>query len=119
MRKHACIDGPELDAHIIDWGKSLPRFSQFKAQEQEIRARHGINLAEAYPVVSGCSLCEAPAFQEPQALRGRPRSCVADAFDTASTTALSELRTATNSGRADHLRQRDKPRHPSAVDLSG
>ncbi len=41
VRKHACIDGPELDAHIIDWDKFLPRFSQFKAQEQESRARHG------------------------------------------------------------------------------
>jgi glutamate synthase (NADPH) small chain len=39
VRKHACIDGPELDAHIIDWDKFLPRFSQFKAQEQESRAR--------------------------------------------------------------------------------
>ena len=42
VRKHACIDGPELDAHIIDWDKFLPRFSQFKAQEQESRARHGL-----------------------------------------------------------------------------
>ena len=33
VRKHACIDGPELDAHIIDWDKFLPRFDQFKAQE--------------------------------------------------------------------------------------
>jgi hypothetical protein len=46
VRKHACIDGPELDAHIIDWGKFLPRFSQFKAQEQEIRARHGLYVRE-------------------------------------------------------------------------
>ncbi len=41
VRKHACIDGPEIDAHIIDWDKFLPRFSQFKAQEQESRVRHG------------------------------------------------------------------------------
>ncbi len=41
VRKHACIDGPEIDAHIIDWDKFLPRFNQFKAQEQESRARHG------------------------------------------------------------------------------
>ncbi len=33
VRKHACIDGPEIDAHIIDWDKFLPRFNQFKAQE--------------------------------------------------------------------------------------
>ena len=41
VRKHACIDGPELDAHIIDWDKFLPRFNQFKAQEQESKVRHG------------------------------------------------------------------------------
>jgi glutamate synthase (NADPH/NADH) small chain len=42
VRKHACIDGPELDAHIIDWDKFLPRFNQFKEQEQQSRARHGL-----------------------------------------------------------------------------
>ena len=34
MRKHACVDGPEFDAHIIDWDKLLPRFKQFSMQEQ-------------------------------------------------------------------------------------
>ena len=42
VRKHACIDGPELDSHIIDWDKFLPRFLQFKAQEKESMARHGL-----------------------------------------------------------------------------
>jgi glutamate synthase (NADPH/NADH) small chain len=42
VRKHACIDGPELDAHIIEWDKFLPRFLQFKQQEDENRARHGL-----------------------------------------------------------------------------
>jgi glutamate synthase (NADPH/NADH) small chain len=42
VRKHACIDGPELDAHIIDWDKFLPRFDQFKVQEKEARAKHGL-----------------------------------------------------------------------------
>ena len=42
VRKHACIDGPEIDAHIIDWDKFLPRFGQFKPQEQESRARRGL-----------------------------------------------------------------------------
>ncbi len=41
VRKHACVDGPELDAHIIDWDKFLPRFMQFKAQEEESKVRHG------------------------------------------------------------------------------
>ena len=27
VRKHACIDGPEFDAHSVDWEKYLPRFT--------------------------------------------------------------------------------------------
>lgn len=42
IRKHACIDGPEIDAHIIEWDKFLPRFNQFKPQEAESMARHGL-----------------------------------------------------------------------------
>ena len=42
VRKHACIDGPELDAHLIDWDKFLPRFNTFKAQEQRSKAAHGL-----------------------------------------------------------------------------
>ncbi|MEZ5116104.1 MAG: sulfide/dihydroorotate dehydrogenase-like FAD/NAD-binding protein [Candidatus Nanopelagicales bacterium] len=42
VRKHACIDGPEIDSHIIDWDKFLPRFGQFKAQERRSREAHGL-----------------------------------------------------------------------------
>ena len=42
VRKHACIDGPEIDSHLIDWDKFLPRFGLFKAQEQAALARHGL-----------------------------------------------------------------------------
>jgi glutamate synthase (NADPH/NADH) small chain len=42
VRKHACIDGPDIDAHIIDWDKFLPRYNQFKPQEEEAKVRHGI-----------------------------------------------------------------------------
>ena len=41
VRKHACIDGPELDSHIIDWDKFLPRFLQFRKQEEVNKTRHG------------------------------------------------------------------------------
>jgi glutamate synthase (NADPH/NADH) small chain len=44
VRKHACIDGPELDSHIIDWDKFLPRFDQFKTQEHESLVRHSLNF---------------------------------------------------------------------------
>ncbi|MDR2566680.1 MAG: sulfide/dihydroorotate dehydrogenase-like FAD/NAD-binding protein [Bifidobacteriaceae bacterium] len=39
VRKHACIDGPEIDSHTIDWDKFLPRFNLFKTQEAAARAR--------------------------------------------------------------------------------
>jgi len=42
VRKHACIDGPEIDGHIIDWDKFLPRFNQFKEQEHDSLVRHGL-----------------------------------------------------------------------------
>lgn len=42
VRKHACVDGPEIDAHSIDWDKFLPRFGQFRAQEAASRRRHGL-----------------------------------------------------------------------------
>ena len=41
VRKHACIDGPEIDAHSIDWDKFLPRFGLFRTQEQASRSQHG------------------------------------------------------------------------------
>ena len=42
VRRHACIDGPEIDGHLIDWDKFLPRFNQFKPQEAAARARRGL-----------------------------------------------------------------------------
>ena len=43
VRKHACIDGPELDSHIIDWDKFLPRFLQFREKEENNKIRHGFS----------------------------------------------------------------------------
>jgi glutamate synthase (NADPH/NADH) small chain len=42
VRRHACIDGPEIDAHLIDWDKFLPRFRLFREQEAASRERRGI-----------------------------------------------------------------------------
>ncbi|MCI6574803.1 MAG: sulfide/dihydroorotate dehydrogenase-like FAD/NAD-binding protein [Arcanobacterium sp.] len=44
VRKHACIDGPEIDAHAIDWDKFLPRFRQFKGQEAASCKRNGVHI---------------------------------------------------------------------------
>ncbi|BEV71726.1 hypothetical protein THUN1379_12080 [Paludibacterium sp. THUN1379] len=40
VRKHACIDGPEIDGHVIDWDKFLPRFGQFRKQEADSLNEH-------------------------------------------------------------------------------
>ena len=40
VRKHACVDGPEMDSHAIDWDKFLPRFEQFKPQEHQSQIDH-------------------------------------------------------------------------------
>ncbi|WP_028863765.1 sulfide/dihydroorotate dehydrogenase-like FAD/NAD-binding protein [Psychromonas aquimarina] len=42
IRKHACIDGPEINSHIIDWDKFLPRFNQFKPQEHQSQIEHNL-----------------------------------------------------------------------------
>ena len=44
VRKHACVDGPEIEAHGIDWGKLIPRFGQFRPQEKASMVRHGLTL---------------------------------------------------------------------------
>lgn len=42
-RRHACIDGPEFDAHTVEWDKFMPRFAQFKAQEARSLERRGLD----------------------------------------------------------------------------
>ncbi|HEY5716539.1 MAG TPA: sulfide/dihydroorotate dehydrogenase-like FAD/NAD-binding protein, partial [Psychromonas sp.] len=42
IRRHACIDGPEINSHVIDWDKFLPRFNQFKVQEQQSQIDHNL-----------------------------------------------------------------------------
>ncbi len=60
VRKHACIDGPEIDGHIIDWEKFLPRFNQFKAQEARSRARYEAVSEVQSPAAQGRGLFTLP-----------------------------------------------------------
>lgn len=53
VRRHACIDGPELDAHTIDWDKFLPRFKAFASQERASMAREAVADAVADAVAAG------------------------------------------------------------------
>lgn len=40
VRKHACVDGPEIDGHLIDWDKFLPRLGLFRSQEIASQEKH-------------------------------------------------------------------------------
>lgn len=42
MHQHTRVDGSEINSHIIDQGKFLPRFNQFKSQEQASKVKHGL-----------------------------------------------------------------------------
>jgi ferredoxin--NADP+ reductase len=33
--KFACVDGPEFDAHQVDWAELIARQSSFKTKEKE------------------------------------------------------------------------------------
>ena len=35
--KFACVDGPEFDAHQVDWDEAMKRLSQYKEEEHECR----------------------------------------------------------------------------------
>ena len=37
--KFACVDGPEFDAHEVDWDEAIKRLTPFKEEEQ-----HACNL---------------------------------------------------------------------------
>jgi glutamate synthase (NADPH) small chain len=42
VHRHTRVDGSEINSHIIDQDKCLPRFNQFKPQEQASKAKHGL-----------------------------------------------------------------------------
>ncbi|MBR4617026.1 MAG: sulfide/dihydroorotate dehydrogenase-like FAD/NAD-binding protein, partial [Kiritimatiellae bacterium] len=35
--KFVCVDGPEFDAHLVDWDTMLKRIGAFKPQEQRAK----------------------------------------------------------------------------------
>jgi ferredoxin--NADP+ reductase len=39
--KFACVDGPEFDAHQIDWDEAMRRLSQYKQEEHDCRLTRG------------------------------------------------------------------------------
>lgn len=40
--KFACVDGPEFDAHQIDWDEAMQRLTQYKREEHECRLMRGL-----------------------------------------------------------------------------
>ena len=45
--KFACVDGPEFDAHAVDFGELIARSRTYAAQEREAHERHLCKLAQA------------------------------------------------------------------------
>ena len=37
--KFACVDGPEFDAHQIDWDEAMKRLTQYREEEHACRLR--------------------------------------------------------------------------------
>ena len=40
--KFACVDGPEFDAHEIDWEEAMRRLTQYRREEHECRLFRGV-----------------------------------------------------------------------------
>lgn len=40
--KFACVDGPEFDAHQIDWDEAMKRLTQYKREEHDCRLKNQI-----------------------------------------------------------------------------
>lgn len=43
--KFVCVDGPEFDAHEVDWNEMLSRMKSYKAEETEAMEQYQIRLA--------------------------------------------------------------------------
>ena len=45
--KFVCVDGPEFDAHKVDFDNMIKRLKAFVPQEQSVLEKHSCNLQKA------------------------------------------------------------------------
>ena len=68
--KFVCVDGPEFDAHAVNWDEMLSRMKAFKAEETEAMEAYLNNPTPTLPTREGN---ESAAHEEPvSSLEGRP-----------------------------------------------
>ena len=66
--KFVCVDGPEFDAHAVDWNEMLSRMKAFKAEESEALEKYLNNPTPTLPTREGIK----DAHKEPiSSLEGR------------------------------------------------
>lgn len=51
--KFVCVDGPEFDAHLVDFDNMMKRLKAFVPQEKAILAKHECNLQKAADALAG------------------------------------------------------------------
>ena len=74
--KFVCVDGPEFDAHGVDWNEMLSRMKAFKAEEAE--AMRAYNNGERRMVNGERSAsCEAISISPVEPFEGKPKDRVA------------------------------------------
>ena len=74
--KFVCVDGPEFDAHGVDWNEMLSRMKAFKAEEAE--AMRAYNNGERRMVNGERSAsCEAISISPVEPYEGKPKDRVA------------------------------------------
>jgi ferredoxin--NADP+ reductase len=64
--RFACVDGPEFDAHQVDFDVLMQRNRMYKTQEQAARERHDKLVQEAADHAPGCHLQQAHPEVGPQ-----------------------------------------------------
>ena len=74
--RFVCVDGPEFDAHGVDWNEMLSRMKAFKAEEAE--ALEAYNNGERRMVNGDRSTsCEAISISPVEPFEGKPKDRVA------------------------------------------
>ena len=51
--KFVCVDGPEFDAHLVDFDNMMKRLKAFVPQEKDVLAKHACNLLAAAERLEG------------------------------------------------------------------
>ncbi len=74
--KFVCVDGPEFDAHGVDWNEMLSRMKAFKAEETEALEKYK-NGASSSSMTSPTSSTSSVSISAVEPYEGKPKDRVA------------------------------------------